>query len=62
MPADRFGPRGIPPDQFYHFPRDRVHYELVQTEDQIANLKSLVGLPLVGVDTEWRPQFNQLER
>ena len=56
IPADAFDVVSLPYDEYLRLPSD-IKYKFISTEDQIHQLKPLIGQKYIGCDSEWRPQI-----
>jgi len=54
---DEFEPLSRPIEDYIKLP-DNVKVEWVGSEDDVAKLKELLNEPLIGLDSEWRPELS----
>ena len=50
-----------PIDDYIKLP-DEVKVEWIGKEDDVPKLKDLLEEPLIGIDSEWRPELSQYHR
>lgn len=58
---DEFEPMSRPIENYISMPAD-VKVEWIGTEDDVPKLKELLDEPLIGVDSEWRPELSQYHK
>lgn len=58
---DEFEPLSTPKEDYIKMPDD-VKVEWIGEESDIPKLKELLDEPLIGIDSEWRPELSQYHR
>mmetsp|Transcript_22294 Transcript_22294/g.34490 ORF Transcript_22294/g.34490 Transcript_22294/m.34490 type:complete len:170 (+) Transcript_22294:1036-1545(+) len=58
---DAFEPLSKPEENYIHLPAE-VKVHTIATEKEVPLLRLLLNEPLVGVDSEWRPQLSQYNK
>ena len=58
---DEFEPLSKPAEEYIKLP-ENVKVEWIGEEDDVAKLKELLDEPLIGMDSEWRPELSQYHR
>lgn len=58
---DEFEPLSRPAEEYLKLP-DHVKVEWIGTEEDVPKLKELLSEPLIGIDSEWRPELSQYHR
>ena len=58
---DEFEPMSRPMEEYIKLP-ENVKVEWIGEEDDVAKLKELLDEPLIGMDSEWRPELSQYHR
>ena len=58
---DEFEPLSRPAEDYLKLP-DTVKVDWIGEEDDVPKLKELLSEPLIGMDSEWRPELSQYHR
>ena len=55
---DAFEPLSEPKNSYYYLP-DQITVQWVGSEEDVSKLEALLSEPMIGVDSEWRPEITQ---